>query len=328
MFSYQIAFYINYIILVQMSQSNQQSSKPSIPVSKVIASLKAGDTTYDLTAVRYVNKINQWPTISAEILLKPSGSDSTKVVVDGSLVQELYKIKDSQNEVSVTFGIENETTTVTCIIRSAYIIISQTDIAMNLVLAPSYTKVDNLNLSILRLVDGLFDIDSNLIDSPHIKTDHVLMQYVIESLDKLMVRWERCRQNVIKKSSKIEKKVIEDIDTQNNYIEVLNKTDLLNEEDRCVLLKKIANRPQSIISLSALTGQGCDKLLQIVDDKLSQGYKTYTIKLDPADGKLQAWLYKNAEVISSKLNDNELIFNIKINEVNTQRLHKLFGVAL
>ena len=121
---------------------------------------------------------------------------------------------------------------------------------------------------------------------------------------------------------------LKDIDTQNNYIEVLNKTDLLNEEDRSVLLKKIANRPQSIISLSALTGQGCDKLLQIVDDKLSQGYKTYTIKLDPADGKLQAWLYKNAEVISSKLNDNELIFNIKINEVNTQRLHKLFGVAL
>lgn len=231
MFSYQIAFYINYIILIQMSQSNQQGPKPSIPVSKVVASLKAGDTTYDLTAVRYVNKINQWPTISAEILLKPSGSNKTEVVVDGSLIQELYKIKNSQDEVSVTFGIENETTTVTCIIRSAYIIVSQSDIAMNLVLTPSYTKVDNLNLSILRLVDGLFDIDSNLIDSPHIDTKHMLMQYVIESLNKLMARWKRCRQNIINKSSKIEKKVIKDIDDQNQKVIDIFKTLLTNSID-------------------------------------------------------------------------------------------------
>lgn len=121
---------------------------------------------------------------------------------------------------------------------------------------------------------------------------------------------------------------LKDIDTQNNYIEVLNKTDLLNEEDKNILLQKLANRTQNIISLSALTGQGCNNLLNLIDEKLSQDYKTYNIKVNPADGKLQSWLYKNSEVISKNIEDEKLIFNIKINEANAQRLKKLFLIPL
>lgn len=121
---------------------------------------------------------------------------------------------------------------------------------------------------------------------------------------------------------------LKNIDTQNNYIEVLNKTDLLNEENKNILLQKTANRTQQIIPLSALSGESCDKLLNLIDNKLSHGYKNYSIKINPADGKLQSWLYKNAEVTSKKLLDNELIFNIKINDTNLQRLNKLFSLNL
>ena len=121
---------------------------------------------------------------------------------------------------------------------------------------------------------------------------------------------------------------LKEIETQANYIEVLNKIDLLSKEDRLLLEQKIVNQSKEVILLSAVSGQGCKELCLKVDNILSSAYKKYTLYVDATDGKLQAWIYKNAVVIDKKLEDDKILFEIKIDEKNFQRLIKTFPVQI
>lgn len=121
---------------------------------------------------------------------------------------------------------------------------------------------------------------------------------------------------------------LKNIENMPNYIEVLNKVDLLNDDDANILANKLINQPKEIILMSALTGQGCDKLCLSVDKILSAGYKNFELDVDISDGKLQSWLYNNAVVVNKAVCENKLTFSIKINEANSQRLSKLFNINL
>ncbi len=121
---------------------------------------------------------------------------------------------------------------------------------------------------------------------------------------------------------------LKNIENMPNYIEVLNKVDLLNNDNANILANTLINQPKEIILISALTGQGCDKLCLSVDKILSAGYKNFELDVDISDGKLQSWLYNNAVVVNKAVCENKLIFSIKINEANSQRLSKLFNINL
>ncbi len=121
---------------------------------------------------------------------------------------------------------------------------------------------------------------------------------------------------------------LKNIENMPNYIEVLNKVDLLNDDDANILANKLINQPKEIILMSALTGQGCDKLCLSVDKILSAGYKNFELDVDISDGKLQSWLYNNAVVVNKAVCENKLTFSIKISEANSQRLSKLFNINL
>lgn len=79
-------------------------------------------------------------------------------------------------------------------------------------------------------------------------------------------------------------------------IEVLNKIDLLDDEAKKTLLHRAA-RAQDCIPISAISGVGCDLLLQKLDDKLSQQEQTFNFDLDAADGAAAAWLYSHGHVL-------------------------------
>lgn len=113
-----------------------------------------------------------------------------------------------------------------------------------------------------------------------------------------------------------------------NYIEVLNKTDLLTEDEKTILTHKLNNQPKALLAVSALTGQGCEELLKLIDDKLAAHNKVYQIKVAADDGKLQSWLYANAEVLSAAQIEEQIVFSVKIGATEAAKLAKIFGIKL
>lgn len=58
-------------------------------------------------------------------------------------------------------------------------------------------------------------------------------------------------------------------------------------------------RPNCVL-LSAVTGEGLDRLLMQVEDRLGSGDCLYEVFLDPGDGEGQAWLHDRGEVLGRK----------------------------
>lgn len=111
-----------------------------------------------------------------------------------------------------------------------------------------------------------------------------------------------------------------DFENSPNYLEVFNKIDLLDENKKNDLLK--ATKPDVAV-VSAKSGEGCDKLLQIIDDKLSKEFEVMELDVDIADGKKMAWIYDNTTVIDKKLFDDFIKFKIKLNQADKGRLENM-----
>lgn len=119
---------------------------------------------------------------------------------------------------------------------------------------------------------------------------------------------------------------LKNIDTADNYVEVLNKIDCLNSDEQNILAQKLKNQHKEIISISALTGQGCDELLQTIDKIISRGRKIYQLQVRPEDGKLQSWLYEKAEIINKNLTNGMMHYTIKLHDADAQKLSKITDI--
>ena len=98
-------------------------------------------------------------------------------------------------------------------------------------------------------------------------------------------------------------------------IEVLNKTDLLPEDERENMRRYAARttkeakilrgpiegvRPEAaggIAAISALTGEGMDDLVALLDNKLASHGGIYEISVKQADGAALAWLHAHGKII-------------------------------
>ncbi len=82
-------------------------------------------------------------------------------------------------------------------------------------------------------------------------------------------------------------------------IEVWNKWDLLDAGRASELEAVLASRPDEIIvPVSALTGQGCGKLLEVAGQLLTADAREHTFVLSASDGQKIAWLHAHGEVVS------------------------------
>ncbi len=118
------------------------------------------------------------------------------------------------------------------------------------------------------------------------------------------------------------------VEYSDQYIEVLNKTDLLQDSEKKSLSQTLAKHPETLISMSALTGKGLENLYQLVDQKLSGQEITGEVCVESADGRIQAWLYQNAQILNRCDVKDKTIFNIKISALNAKRLSKTFNINL
>jgi GTP-binding protein HflX len=91
-----------------------------------------------------------------------------------------------------------------------------------------------------------------------------------------------------------------DAGTDRRLIEVWNKVDLLDPEQRGVLLARAAQRRglQQPAVVSAVDGTGIDDLLARIEDLLADSRKVLQVTLGPDDGKGLHWLYEIGEIIA------------------------------
>jgi len=106
-------------------------------------------------------------------------------------------------------------------------------------------------------------------------------------------------------------------------IEAWNKLDLLDAQRREEVLAEAARR-DDVVAVSALTGEGIDRLLADVAAKLTAGHRRYRIALDPADGAGAAWLHQHGEVLEQEVEGDRTVYEVRMAPADYERFATRF----
>ena len=88
-----------------------------------------------------------------------------------------------------------------------------------------------------------------------------------------------------------------------HILEVWNKIDRLSDEAREETAHVAARNASPPVLVSAVTGEGIEALLAAIDSRLAAADVTVDVVVQPQDGKLLAWLYENADVVSREADE-------------------------
>ena len=105
---------------------------------------------------------------------------------------------------------------------------------------------------------------------------------------------------------------------EHGLVEALNKIDLLDEEGRDAILNQ-ASRDRDTVPISAVTGEGCEALLRLLDERLIDGIRPVPLDVDLMDGAGIAWLYRHGEVLERRDDDEVAHLVVNMNQADLDR---------
>ena len=105
-------------------------------------------------------------------------------------------------------------------------------------------------------------------------------------------------------------------------VEVMNKIDLLDEEEARALANRAAREPD-LVPMSALTGEGVDTLLARLDALLGKARSLVELEIDLADGATLAWLYRHGTVVERHDDGNVAHLKVGLDPADLGRFEKL-----
>ncbi len=117
-----------------------------------------------------------------------------------------------------------------------------------------------------------------------------------------------------------------DSERQNNLIEVHNKIDLLSGERKQIVDNLAARAAIPCVSVSAVTGEGIEGLLEAIDQLMREGMDLHRVELEPSQGAELSWLYSHGEV-GERADDPEtgkITLSVRLNPANTERYKRKF----
>jgi GTP-binding protein HflX len=119
-------------------------------------------------------------------------------------------------------------------------------------------------------------------------------------------------------------KVLEELGVEDDrpMLEVLNKIDLLEPEQRQGLLSH--NGRREAIAVSALTGDGVPALLAGFETAVTRGNITLTLKLDAADGGALAFAYRHAQVLERRDRAGKISLSLRVHPDDLGRFQSRF----
>jgi GTP-binding protein HflX len=95
-------------------------------------------------------------------------------------------------------------------------------------------------------------------------------------------------------------------------VEVLNKADLMGG------VEAVPEIPGAI-AVSALTGDGLEKLRAALDERLAAGMEMLELSLAPTDGAGLAWLYEHGEVVRRDDSDEAIRLTVRLSPADRAR---------
>jgi GTP-binding protein HflX len=104
-------------------------------------------------------------------------------------------------------------------------------------------------------------------------------------------------------------------------IEVLNKLDLLDAAARDALAARVGREPD-VETISAATGEGCDRLVARIDRLLAESQTVAEIELPLRDGATLAWLYRHGEVLDRLDGDETTRLRVRLTPEDMSRLDR------
>ena len=114
-------------------------------------------------------------------------------------------------------------------------------------------------------------------------------------------------------------------DRADRVIEVWNKLDRLGAEERAALAQEQQMPEAAPLAVSARTGEGIDRLLAAIEDRLARGRALLELTLDAADGQGLHWLYEHAEVMSRSDRDDSLHLTVRVAPDQVERVKRRFA---
>lgn len=118
-----------------------------------------------------------------------------------------------------------------------------------------------------------------------------------------------------------------DEDARDAMIEVRNKIDLLPEAERAALLNETARQPEAV-ALSAVTGEGVDALIAMIDARFGASKQDRRMHLPLSAGEALAWLRARMEVLDMRQDDSGFWLVLRGDPEDFGRFEKRFsGVA-
>ena len=111
-------------------------------------------------------------------------------------------------------------------------------------------------------------------------------------------------------------------------IEVWNKIDRLDGDARTQLANVAERREDRPVLASALTGEGMDTLLEVIEARLARSRIVLDLVLDPADGAGVSWLHRHSEVMAKAMRDDgRLGMTVRADASNAERIRGKFKAA-
>ena len=107
-------------------------------------------------------------------------------------------------------------------------------------------------------------------------------------------------------------RVLEEVGaTEVPRIEVFNKTDLLSADER----RRLIEADRSAVLISAVTGEGCEALLETIASRLSLDQQRVSLEFDlsiESDRDRLAWVYRNGSVHSQVTMDDRVVIEAEL----------------
>jgi GTPase len=113
-------------------------------------------------------------------------------------------------------------------------------------------------------------------------------------------------------------------DRADRVIDVWNKVDLLDADARAAFGKERETQAAQPLAISAATGEGIDRLLTSIEERLARGRFEIELTLDPGDGQGLHWLYEHAEVMSRRDEEGGVHLTLRVPPEQIERVKRRF----